>query len=110
MTRSTTACPPQAGQLTPPKNKSTKKKDVLPQPEPEQMDRFTQQTAEEQRLNLETEHLARLETQRSLSNQRVAAMWAELNTQLFALWNDVWAQRQKTHNEAFKAWLKLLSA
>lgn len=85
-------------------------KAASPTPDPEQMDRFTRETDLQQQFNFENEHRARLETQKSLSAAKIAAMRAELQTQLFSLWNDVWLQRQKTNNEAFKSWLKLLSS
>jgi hypothetical protein len=77
---------------------------------PEQMDSFTKETRSEQEANLLAEHKAQLETQSRLHQERVAAMWAQLHTQLFALWNEVWMQRQKVHDDAFKNWLKLLVA
>jgi hypothetical protein len=77
---------------------------------PELMDLFTRQSETAQNLNLMREHEAQLQSQAALSQGRIAAIFAQLQTQLFNIWNDVWLQRQKSHNEAFKAWLKLLSA
>ena len=75
---------------------------------PELMDRFTRETEADQNMNLLQEHQATLQTQRAVSQGRVAALLAQLQTQLFAIWNEVWLQRQKVHDEAFKAWIKLL--
>lgn len=79
-----------------------------PEPSPEQMDLFTQETERTQELCLLNEHRAQLKAQETLSQARVAAMLKGLATQLFSIWNDVWLQRQKVHDEAFKAWLKQL--
>jgi hypothetical protein len=89
---------------TPPKGKST------PPTSPELMDRFTRETEADQNMNLLQEHQATLQAQRAVSQGRVAALLAQLQTQLFAIWNEVWLQRQKVHDEAFKAWIKLLVA
>lgn len=77
---------------------------------PEQMDQFTRQTEETQQLCLEHEHMTQLRAQKTLSQARVAAMLEGLATQLFTIWNEVWLQRQKAHDDAFKAWLKQLIA
>jgi hypothetical protein len=96
-----------SGQARSPKKQS---KPPQQQPSPEQMDRFSSETDLAQQANLQKEHEAQLATQQSLSQGRIAAMWAQLATSLFAIWNEVWLQRQKSHDESFKAWLKLLSA
>ena len=77
---------------------------------PEQMDQFTRETEETQQLCLRHEHLTQLQAQKALSQARVAAMLEGLATQLFTIWNEVWLQRQKAHDDAFKAWLKQLMA
>lgn len=77
---------------------------------PELQDRFTLEIQAAQEERLWAEHQAQLDSLRQLSQGRIAAMMTQLQTQLFALWNDVWQQRRKAHDEAFKAWLKLLAA
>lgn len=80
----------------------------LPAPSPELMDLFTRHTAAEQQLQLITEHEAQINAQRLLHEGRIAALREQLQVQLFTIWNEVWMQREKAHNDAFKAWLKLL--
>lgn len=81
-----------------------------PAPSPEQMDMFTRQTEHTQQLCLLNEHRTQLQAQKTLSQARIAAMLESLATQIFNIWNEVWLQRQKVNDEAFKAWLKLLTA
>ena len=54
------------------------------------------------------EHLAQLQAQERLHKEKIAALFAQLQTQLASIWNEVWMQRQKVHEESFKSWLKLL--
>ena len=73
-------------------------------------DSFTQQTKLEQERHLRMEQAAQLQVQDRLHKARVQALFAQLQTQLFTIWNDIWMQRRKAHDEAFKAWMKILVA
>lgn len=73
-------------------------------------DTFTRQTQQAQERHLRKERLAQLQAQEQLHKAKIQAMFAQLQTQLFSIWNDIWMQRRKAHDEAFKSWLKLLSA
>lgn len=85
-------------------------KEQAPAVPPELMDLFTRQTDAEQRVNMFAEHKAQLESQRALSQGRIAAMMMQVQSQLFTIWNEVWMQRQKVQDDSFKSWLKLLTA
>lgn len=112
MTSVTQAGPSGASQSKPSQSssKASKKQQATFTPSPELMDQFTRQTEQAQNLNLTREHEAQLGSQQSLSQGRIAALLSQLQTQLFSIWNEVWLQRQKVHDEAFKGWLKLLTA
>ncbi len=97
-------------QAATPKKKKGGKKAAEPVIPPALLDLFTRQTEEEQQFNLLAEHRAQLESQRSLSEGRIAALRVQLQTQLFTIWNEVWMQRQKSHDDAFKSWVKLLTS
>ena len=101
-----------SGQAAKRQAKPQSKPSPLPEPaaSPEQMDQFTRETEETQQLCLQHEHLTQLRAQKTLSQARVAAMLEGLATQLFTIWNEVWLQRQKANDDAFKAWLKQLMA
>lgn len=73
-------------------------------------DSFTQQTKANQERHLKMEQIAQLQAQEQLHKARIQALFAQLQTQLFTIWNDIWMQRRKAHDEAFKAWMKILVA
>ena len=73
-------------------------------------DTFTQQTKLNQERHLRMEQAAQLQAQEQLHKARVQALFAQLHTQLFTIWNEIWMQRRKAHDEAFKAWMKIIVA
>ena len=77
---------------------------------PELMETFTQASREQQAQHLRAEHLAQMRAQDLLHKGRINALFEQLHTTLFTIWNEVWQQRQKSHDQAFKEWLKLLTA
>lgn len=87
--------------------KSSKSEATLPS---QPSDTFTKQTQQAQERHLKMEQLAQLQAQDQLHKARIQALFAQLQTQLFAIWNDIWMQRRKVHDDAFKAWMKLLVA
>lgn len=93
---------------TPTKSKKSSKSESSLPAQPN--DTFTQQTKEAQERHLRMEQLAQLQAQEQLHKARIQALFAQLQTQLFAIWNDIWMQRRKVHDDAFKAWMKLLVA
>jgi hypothetical protein len=106
----------QTTSVTLPSPPAPKRKTGRRQPKPAQtstaaaepMDTFNQESQAQQERHLRMEHRAQLEAQDRLHKDRISAMFAQLHSQLFAIWNEVWLQRQKVHNEAFESWLKLL--
>lgn len=102
--------PSAPAQNRPKKKNKAAKKAAEPAVPPALLDLFTRQTEEEQQHNLIAEHQAQLESQRTLSQGRIAALRVQLQSQLFTLWNEVWMQRQKVQDEAFKSWVKLLTS
>ncbi len=93
-----------------PKQKKKSNKPAGASPPTELDDTFTRQTQQAQERHLRKERLAQLQAQEQLHKAKIQAMFAQLQTQLFSIWNDIWMQRRKVHDEAFKGWLKLLSA
>lgn len=79
-------------------------------PNKELKDRFDRENAAEQERELIAEHRAKLRAQRTLHRARLAALEQQLQTQLFTIWNDVWMQRKKVFDDAYKAWFKLMFA
>lgn len=100
---------PLAAATKPKSSKRGKSATGTPQP-PQPSDTFSQQTQQAQERHLRMEHLAQMQAQEQLHKARIQAMFTQLHTQLFTLWNDIWMQRRKAHDDAFKAWLKLLVA
>lgn len=86
------------------KAKKAKKTTVLT----ETQDSFTVDTQQQQERHLRMEHLAQMRAADRLHTAKIQALWADLHTQMLKLWNDVWLQRQKTQDEFFKAWSKVL--
>ncbi|MBI3927716.1 MAG: hypothetical protein HY319_19405 [Armatimonadetes bacterium] len=54
------------------------------------------------------EILARSLAEGRLSQQRIQAILADLQTQVFVIWQDVMARRQKAFQEALDKWTKLM--
>ena len=60
--------------------------------------------------HIREEHEIKLLAQQKLHEAKIASVMAELQTQLYKIWNEMWLQRQKSLNDGFKQWLKVFSA
>lgn len=77
---------------------------------PDLQDTFTQQTREQDRQHLMAEHELKMQARNRLHQARISSLMTQLNTQLYKIWNEAWLQRQKSMDQGFKEWLKVLMA
>ena len=52
---------------------------------------------------------AAMEAERLRSQQRIAAVWAELETECLRIWHEVMLHRQKVMDDLFDKWCKVLT-
>jgi len=83
-----------------------------PKPPPEPTGPLTQLVgkAEEKNQDLQSarEIVARMVALRRLTDAKIAAILADVQTQIFTLWQEVMARRRKACDEALARWNKLL--
>lgn len=75
---------------------------------PELQDSFQRSTQEQEQSHLLEQHQAKLQTQEELHQAQLKALREQLQVQLFKIWTEVWLQRQKVMQQAYKEWLKVL--
>ncbi len=97
-----------------PKSKSKKAPNLPQEPKvpayPNIQDEFQQRAQDMEQQHIREEHEIKLLAQQKLHEAKIASVMAELQTQLYKIWNEMWLQRQKSLNDGFKQWLKVFSA
>jgi hypothetical protein len=83
---------------------SASAKHASPEPSAREQVHRDKVTAACQAAELEAE----LEAQRRLSQQRIAAIWAELETECLQIWHEVMVHRQKVMQDLLDKWSRLL--
>ena len=77
---------------------------------PNIQDEFQKRAHDMEQQHILEEHEIKLLAQQKLHEAKTASVMAELQTQLYKIWNEMWLQRQKSFNDGFKQWLKVFSA
>ena len=98
---------------TPKKKTTSKKSKSSSTTTPQQsaiLDSFEKQKTEQGDRHVRMEQRAQLWAQEQLHRKRIAEIHQQLQLQLFKMWNEMWLQKQKTWNDAHKAWLKVFMA
>jgi hypothetical protein len=49
-----------------------------------------------------------MRAQRALSDAKIAAMWADVETEMMRIWEEVLQRREKVMSELFDKWIKVL--
>ncbi len=81
--------------------------EAKPPPGPREREALDKEKAQQDRL-LAEEIYARMRAQRELSQARMAALLADVQTEIQRLWQEVMINRRKVHDEILKAWHKVL--
>ncbi len=78
-----------------------------PPPGPREREALDKEKAQQDRLAAE-EIYARMRAQRELAQARMAALIADVQTEIHRLWQEVMINRRKVHDDILKAWHKVL--
>lgn len=81
-----------------------------PEDHPLLLDTFEKAQRSQETVHLIEEHRTQMQTQETLHQARLRSIREQLQLQLFKVWNEVWLQRQKVADQAFKEWLKVFMA
>lgn len=85
-------------------------KTAPPADRPLLLDTFEKAQRSQETVHLIEEHRTQMQTQETLHQARLRSIREQLQLQLFKIWNEVWLQRQKVADQAFKEWLKVFMA
>jgi len=73
-------------------------------------DTFSKATADQEKTHLIEEHRAKMLATERLHQSKLQSIADQLHIQLYKIWNDMWLQRKKTLDSAYKEWLKILAS